>query len=312
MTESESVFTTSDGTQLRVYTWTPTGAPRAVVQLVHGASEHAGRYRRFANLLTDAGYAVFAHDQRGHGRSATEFGTLGVARPGGWNAMVADVHELTDWAKATWPGVPLVLMGHSMGASVVQNYLPSWGGELDAAVLSGPPAPITDAGLVEMLEAVAAGDAADQPSEIFAQVFAGFNQSFADAAPDGAVITGFEWLSRDTAEVQAYVDDPLCGADAPLTNGFVADMVVQGINAATPERLALIPEHLPMLVVVGELDPAAGGGDGARALVDGYRALGLDHVDLVVYEGGHHEVLNETNRDQVQADILAWLARTLG
>jgi len=312
MTETESVFTTTDGTKLRLYTWRPAGEPRAVVQIAHGASEHAARYRRFARLLTDAGYAVFAHDQRGHGRSATEFGAIGVARPGGWTAMIDDLHQLTLWAKGEWPDVPVVLFGHSMGASVVQNYLPSWGAELDAVVLSGPPAPITDTALVELLEAVAAGDAASQPSEIFAQVFAGFNQPFADAAPEGTTITGFEWLSRDPDEVQAYVDDPLCGSDAPLTNGFVADMVTQGINAATLERLALIPKHLPMLVVAGDLDPAAGGGEGVRALVEGYRALGLDHLDVLLYEGGHHEMLNETNRDRVQADILAWLARTLG
>ncbi len=311
MRETEFVLEASDGTPLHVYRWSPDGPVRAIVQISHGASEHAARYRRLASVLTDADFQVVAHDQRGHGRSGTDHGTLGVARPGGWLAKVDDLHEIGAHEHAEVAEVPLVLFGHSMGAALVQGYLPRWGGELAGVVLSGPPAPITDQSIIDIFVAGAEGDAADQPSELFTQVFAGFNQPFVDAAPDASTLTGYEWLSRDAAEVRAYVDDPLCGDDVVLTSGFVADMLAHGNELTSPERLAQIPTTLPVYVFAGDHDPVGAMGDGPRALADAYRALGLTDVELRLYEGGRHEMLNEINRDEVHADLLAWLERTL-
>lgn len=308
----EFVHTAADGAGLQAYRWLPDGPPRGVVQVVHGASEHATRYDRVAGVLTGAGYAVVAHDQRGHGRTATQFGRLGVARPGGWTAMLADVVELGDRAADEHPGVPLMVLGHSMGAAVVQGALPGWADRLAGVVLSGPPQPPADPSLVPFLEEAAAGDAADQPSALFAGVFDGYNQPFAEALPAGGVANGFEWLSRDEAEVQAYLDDPLCGADVPLTNGFVVDMFRDGMAATAPERMALVPSGLPILLLAGDQDPVPGGGDGVAVLEAMYRELGLERVDVALYAGGRHEMLNEVNRDQVHADLLAWLDGVVG
>jgi alpha-beta hydrolase superfamily lysophospholipase len=312
MVEHEFAFTATDGTKLHVYRWSPESSPTAIVQISHGASEHAARYRRLAGVLTAAGYLVVAHDQRGHGRSGSEHGTLGVARPGGWYAKIDDLHALGEHERTLHPGVPLVLLGHSMGSALVQGFLPSWGRELDAVVLSGPPAPITDPAIIELFVSGAAGEAADQPSELFAQVFTGFNQPFVDAATQPNELTGYEWLSRDTDEVRAYVDDPLCGNDVALSSGFVADMLAQGAEATAPDRLAQIPKDLPMYVFAGDQDPVGGMGEGVRALVDAYRALGLTNVVVRLYEGGRHEMLNEVNRDDVQRDLAEWLDKTLG
>jgi alpha-beta hydrolase superfamily lysophospholipase len=169
--------------------------------------------------LTRAGYGVYAVDHRGHGRTAADFGRFGVARPGGWNAIVDDLHTLTAHIGEEHPGVSVVLMGHSMGSMMSQEYLQRWSAELAGVVLSGTTGgSVLDDSMLAGIVSMGEGEAADQPSEVFSAMFAGFNEPFSSSDA-----TGFEWLSRDPAEVNLYVDDPWCGE--PLSNGFVADMM---------------------------------------------------------------------------------------
>jgi alpha-beta hydrolase superfamily lysophospholipase len=303
MDESTFVLDASDGAKVFVYRWEPEGQrPRGVIQIAHGASEHSARYRRVAEVLCDAGHAVYANDHRAHGRTAADFGRFGVARPGGWEAIVRDAHELTERIRQDHRGRPIVLFGHSMGSLIAQAYLPRWGGELAGAVLSGSTTGVElDEDTRGAIEALGAGEGADQPSEVFAGMFAGFNTPF-----DGPGATGFEWLSRDEAEVRLYVDDPWCGE--PLSNGYVADMLLALQKPWSPEQAARLPAGLPLYVFSGDRDPV-GGEDGAsvRELVERYRAHGVGPVTLRLYPEGRHEMLNETNRDEVHDDLLAWL-----
>src|ERR1051325_11062234 len=123
MTTDTFTFAGTGGQRIHVYRWLPDGDPKAVLQIAHGAAEHAARYARVAAVLTAAGYAVYADDHRGHGKTAAEFGRYGIAGPDGWNAMVLDVHLLSDEIRARHPGVPLILFGHSMGGMIAQDYL---------------------------------------------------------------------------------------------------------------------------------------------------------------------------------------------
>ncbi len=298
-------FRSHDGQELAGHRWGRPASPRAVIQIAHGASEHAGRYGRVAEVLAEAGYAIVANDHRGHGRTAAEHGRFGVARPGGWAAIVRDTRDLSELARQEHPGAPLVLFGHSMGSMIAQGYFASWGEELAGLVLSGTAGgalvdPDTLAAIVEL----GASDAADEPSEAFAAMFAAFNEPF-----DEPGATGFEWLSRDEAEVQAYVDDPWCGE--PLSNGFVADMLEATAVMWQPEAEAGIPTGVPVLIFSGARDPV-GGPDSAsvRDLAARYEAAGVP-VTLRLYEGGRHEMLNEVNRARVHADLLAWLDQIL-
>jgi alpha-beta hydrolase superfamily lysophospholipase len=301
--ESTFVLDASDGAKIFVYRWeADRQPPRAVVQIAHGASEHSARYRRVAEVLNGAGYSVYANDHRAHGRTAADFGRFGVARPGGWEAIVQDAHELTERIRRDHPGTPIVLFGHSMGSLITQAYLPRWGGELAGAVLSGSTTGVElDEDTQRAIEAMGTGEGADQPSEILAGMFSGFNTAF-----DGPSATGFEWLSRDAAEVRLYVDDPWCGE--PLSNGYVADMLLALQSPWSPENASHLPAGLPLYVFSGDQDPVGGElGASVRELAERYRAQGVGPVTLRLYPEGRHEMLNETNRDEVHADLLAWL-----
>ena len=292
----------SDGEKLACFRWEPDGEPRAVVQIAHGASEHAARYGRVAGVLVGEGYSVYAADHRAHGRTAADHGRFGVARPGGWTAIVRDAHELTERIEADHPGLPIVLFGHSMGSMIAQAYIQEWGDDLAGVVLSGTTGGLgLDADTLAAVVAIGEGDAADQPSEVFAAMFAGFNEPFADTGS-----TGFEWLSRDAAEVQLYADDPWCGE--PLSNGFVADMLSSTAATWQPDAEARVPKDLPVYVFSGDQDPVGGvNAESVKGLVARYQDGGIGPVTLKLYEGGRHEMLNETNRDDVHADLVAWL-----
>lgn len=306
---NESTFTLDgdDGQQLFAYRWLPDdGRPRAIVQIAHGASEHSARYRRLAEALTAAGYGAYAADHRGHGRTAADFGRFGVARPGGWAAIVEDLHTLTEKIRAEHPGVAVVLFGHSMGSMMGQAYLQRWSSDLAAAVLSGTTGgSVLDEAMLDGIVAMGQGEGADQPSEVFAAMFAGFNEPFA-ASGGGDLATGFEWLSRNHQEVLRYVEDPWCGE--PLSNGFVADMM-SGMNATwSGDGEASIRKDLPVYVFGGDHDPVGGTeADSVKELVARYEALGMADVTLRLYPDGRHEMLNETNRADVEADLIAWL-----
>lgn len=279
-----------DGAVLTAFRSWPQGRrPRAIVQVAHGMAEHFGRYRRLTQALVGAGYAVYGADHRGHGASAAVHG-LGDFGPRGFQALVEDMAALSSVAEAETPNTPLVLLGHSMGSFAAQLYVLEHHRRLAGLVLSGTAA--TDA-LAEAL--ASSGQAAG---------LAGFNTPFAPARTD------FDWLSRDVAEVDAYVADPLCGFD--LTEASLASVIATTAPARHDPRLARVGRDLPVLVISGELDPVTGPGQAfAETLIGSLRGAGLRRVEHRIWSGGRHEMFNETNRDEVVADLIAWLDLSL-
>ncbi len=288
-------FTDADGVDISYRRWLPAGEAKAIVQIAHGASEHSGRYARFAEFLTGHRYAVYADDHRGHGLTARVTG-VGRGGPRGWDGMVDDLRELGALARQDVGERPLVLFGHSMGSFLAQRFMQRYGDELAGAVLSGSSGGLTD--LPETIAALATLPA-DDPAPIFGPLNAGFEPAR----------TPFDWLSRDTDEVDKYVADPMCGDDAPLTMGFVLEMMKDGLATWDPDNERRVPKNLPVLLITGEADPVSEGGRTVRELEARYRANGIDVTGLY-YPDARHELLNETNRDAVQADVLAWLDRT--
>lgn len=304
MSADRQQFAAADGTPIDHARWLAGGSPKAVLQIVHGAAEHAGRYDRFARAAVGSGFSVYATDHRGHGRTRLRSGRLGDAGPDAWNRMVDDEIALAQRLRAAHPGVPIVLLGHSLGSFIAQDLITRGAqpAPIDALVLSGtsyreaPPAEAIRA-LDEAARREPLGDSA-----LWASRFADYNKPFGGP-------TGFEWLSRDAAEVRRYASDPLCGF--AFTNELVRDIFVGFAQMREPAREARIPTGLPVLVIQGELDPVGENLAGTRRLVERYRALGLTRVDTRYYAGARHELLNESNREAVTADVLAWVARVI-
>jgi alpha-beta hydrolase superfamily lysophospholipase len=294
----ELEFRDRDGVDVFYRRWLPTRKAKLCVLIAHGMSEHSGRYRRVAGLLQDRGYAVYAPDHRGHGRTAKSTGR-GRTGPSGLDGALADLAQLSGIAQADQGAVRTVLFGHSMGALLAQAYAERHGTSLSALVLSGSPG--ADGALRETANAVR--QAVD--SGLGDQPFAGLSAFNAGIEP---ARTAFEWLSRDPAEVDAYVADPWCGDSLPMTHGYVAAVMAMAARAMEPGEIARIPVGLPVLLLTGEADPVSNGGANVRALEAHLRYAGLA-VDAIYYPGARHEVLNEVNREEVHRDLLAWLER---
>jgi alpha-beta hydrolase superfamily lysophospholipase len=253
--------------------------PRAVVQLAHGVGEHAGRYRPLAEHLVGEGYRVYADDHRGHGRTGMEQwhgdgSKLGRLGPGGLRAALRDLRAFTRLIRDENPGLPLVFVGHSWGSLMGQMTLNHHAADYDAAVLSGT--------AYRMIGSMNSGD---------------LNKRHAHLGTTGA-----EWLSRDPAVAQAFIDDPLCTL-VPLQKLF--GMADAARLLGRPARH--LSRDLPLLIQVGDDDPL-GGEASARKLEQSYRTRsGLTDVTTIVYPGARHEIFNETNRLEVFADLTAWL-----
>ncbi len=295
----------SNHCSLHVYQWLPVAPIRAVVLLAHGMAEHAGRYQRLGQALSAAGFALYAHDQRGHGRTA-EHGTLGLfASHQGWDSVVNDLASLAQHIGQQHPGAPLFLFGHSMGSYIVQAYLLHHSASLQGAVLSGsnfqPPALYRAACVIARLEAWRQGPLG-RSALIDWLSFGSFNKAF---KPNR---TAFDWLSRDSAEVDAYVADPLCGFRC--TNRLWVDLLMGLEHISQPRHLAQIDPNLPILVMGGECDPVSAG-KRLKDLVGALRLAGNQRVQLQLYPQARHELLNETNRDEVTAALIAWLEQGL-
>ncbi|MER7520718.1 alpha/beta hydrolase [Streptomyces sp. NPDC126499] len=287
-------FTSQDGVEIHVHAWQPAGPARGIVQIAHGMGEHAGRYTPLAEHLAGLGYAVYAGDHRGHGLSMHAGpGHLGAD---GWNLLVADIAALTRIARERHPGLPVILLGHSMGSFAAQQYLLDHAALVDGVALSGTTA--VDRLLGALLDP--AGRTEEGGSE-GGGAFAAFNEAFEPARTEA------DWLSRDEEQVDLYLADPLCGFTAD--GQAMADMAAGAGRLTDPRG---IPADLPLYVMVGDHDPLNGRLALSDLLVSRYRAAGLTDVTYRTYAGARHEVLNETNRDEVVADLTAWIERVAG
>ncbi|MFA5938406.1 MAG: alpha/beta hydrolase [Sinimarinibacterium sp.] len=286
-----------------VYAWLPAGEPRACLQIIHGMAEHAGRYARVAKALADAGYAVYAQDLPGHGRSVRSADELGhTADYGGWRITLSAINSVRGEVERRHPELPLFMLGHSRGSFLLQHYLIEHGGGLAGAVLSASCAdmgPLRAVGLA-LIRTEALWFGRRHPSAVGeALAFKDFNRRFKPAR------TAFDWLSRDAAEVDKYVADPLCGFRC--SSALWIELLEAGATLADPQRLQRIPKTLPLLLINGAVDPAGRGADGARGLERLYRDAGLSDVTLKVYADARHELLNDVCRDEVTADLRGWL-----
>ncbi|MGL5674831.1 MAG: lysophospholipase [Cellulosilyticaceae bacterium] len=292
--------------QVHVYKWMPEdGTIKGIVQIAHGMAETAARYERFANYLTQNGYVVYANDHRGHGKTANELENLGyLGKRAGFQYLIEDMYTLTKIIKNSYPDMPIFLFGHSMGSFATQEYIMHYGECLKGAILSGSNGKqgvAVDAGLLVAKREIKKHGRKAQSSLLDKLIFGSYNKQF---KPNR---TNFDWLSRDHKEVDKYIQDPYCGTI--FTAGFFYDLLSELKYIEEKENIYKIPKQLPIYIFSGNQDPVGKNGKGIVTLFKAYQDAGLRHASYKLYEGGRHEMLNEVNRDEVMADVLAWIEK---
>ena len=293
----------TDGHTIRILPFAPSAGSVAVIQVLHGLGEHAGRYTDFAQDAGRRGFAVVVHDHRGHGPLR---GTPGFfANEKGWDVLLSDALAVNEWIAARHPGLPLALLGHSLGSYLAQNFAMLHGSRLRALLLSASTwqkrSQLFAGNLLARVECARVG--AKHVSPLCDRLgFESFNRRFEPAR------TPFDWLSRDESAVDRFIEDPLTGG--PFTAGLWRDVTDGLLRISTDAAVRCVPPDLPILISGGSDDPV-GGDRGMRKLALHYTATGHAHLDVKIYPGGRHEMLNETNRDVVVSDWLGWIVKAM-
>lgn len=303
----EFYFPSSDGVhQSYAKVWFPEdGTPRAIVQLVHGVAEYIGRYDHFARFLAGHGFLVCGEDHLGHGKTAMQDSRFGwFAEHDGWTLVTADIRKLRQQMGEQYPGIPYFLMGHSMGSFLTRTYLCRYPGTVDGAILSGTgqeaPALVASGKLLAGL--IGAFRGTDHVSPLVHNLSLGaYNKQF---APNR---TTADWISRDKQVVDTYMADPLC--QFIPTVGMYRDML-GGLQYISSRRaLSQMDPTTPIYLFSGDKDPVGTCGKGVRKVYGYFKDAGTADLELKLYPEGRHEMLNETNRDEVYTDVLSWLER---
>lgn len=310
MRQSTFSLQASDQKSLFVYAFRPDEgrSVKAVLQIAHGMAEHAGRYERLSKALCDAGYAVFASDHRGHGKTCESDAELGFfASSDGWNRVLLDQEELSAKIRSEYPKEPLVIFGHSMGATMVETLIfrrPELYAGIVLSGSSGKPNALAAAGRwIAKAEKKRLGEKG-KSALIQKLTFEAFNKPFEPAR------TPFEWLSRDEAEVDKYKNDSRCGF--VCTVSLWVDLLDGLAEITKPKNIAKIRKDVPMYIMAGTEDPVSEKTKLLRQLVEAYYEAGLNKLSVHYYEGARHELCNEINRDQIIADLISWLDQSIG
>lgn len=285
--------------------YVPEGEVRALFQVVHGMTEHIERYGELMAFLAENGFAVFAHDHMGHGKTGKAAGELGfIAEEGGYNVLIEDVRVFAEAIKAEFPGKKHVLMGHSMGSFVVRHYAAKYGRGLSGLVLmgTGGPNPAANLGISVAKEIKKRYGAHHVSKLIYALAFGSYNARTSGEDP-------YSWLSVNKENVAKYNADELCGF--PFTVSAMQDLITLTAKCNTKEWANAMPRELPIYLVSGSEDPVGAYGEGVKKVCRMLHMAGSRDTKIKLYRGARHEILNEDCRDEVCRDILAFAEKVI-
>lgn len=302
--KEEFTFDSRDGeTKLHAVRWVPEGKALCILQIVHGMAEYIERYEELAQFLGEKGILVTGDDHLGHGKSVPEDGIYGYfCEQDPATVVVRDVHRLKKMTQEDYPGVPYVILGHSMGSFILRNYLFRYGTGIEGAIICGTGS--KPQALVKMSQAIAAVQGvflggAHVAKLIDKLAFGAYNKRITDPK------TTFDWLCRDEKIVDAYMKDDLCGFTFTV-NGFKT--LFQLLNRLNQkDNLAKMPKELPVHFISGDMDPVGDYGEGVKKAYEDFVQTGMERVSIKLYPGGRHELLNETNKMQVYGEIYTWI-----
>lgn len=281
-----------DGKEIFTRLWDDVEAPKGVVQICHGLGEHSARYDDFARFLNANGYIAFADDHRAHGYTDNGAGDC----PG--EPAVDTVQDLlffNNRLHEQYPELPLIFFGHSYGSTLAHRFI-QFPSHICACVMTG--VNMMPHGLLKVMEGMMGLAKAIAPAAMMSMTSDMMNKRFPDREVPHA------WLTRDPKVRKEYEADPFCGT--PTSLRFSHSMTKMMRQATDPENVKQVPDTLPIAMFCGAEDSAGGFGDGPKAALKMYRKCGKN-VSLKLYPGARHEVLNETNKEEVYADILNFI-----
>ncbi|MEL3911760.1 alpha/beta hydrolase [Treponema pedis] len=303
----QSIYQTmSDGVSIALHQWLPKKTPKAAIHIVHGMAEHSLRYDGFAEDACKCGFTVFSADHRGHGKTADKSGLKGfLADKNGFNRVVDDQREINEEIKKIYPNTPIIMLGHSFGSFVTQSYIENHGNTINACILSGSAGPNPIIGIASILANInVLINGKKSCSKMMDKLsFGSYNKGIKGAK------TEFDWLSRDENEVKKYINDEFCGF--VCTSGFYKDLMYGLKKIHNRNEMTKIPLNLPVLLISGSKDPVSSNGKSIKKLYSIYKQNGIKNLELKLYEGARHELLNETNKEEVKTDILNWIKKTI-
>ncbi|MHA1521764.1 MAG: lysophospholipase [Promethearchaeota archaeon] len=304
-----STFTVKDqaGIEIFVYKWIPESSvkPKAIVHILHGMAEHAARYKHVAQALTDVGYIVYADDHRGHGKTAKDLKIAGYLGEDGGLGTLEAIKQVSDHIRTEFPDLPFFLLGHSWGSYLAQEYMEEWGSSLTGVILSGTTGtqPMKDI-LMLLGKFILIFKKPESPAKLIDKLaIAPLGKTFDTTVSKNA------WLSRDLEVAKVYDADPWCGFMMPTS--YFVEMAKAMKRMWNPKNEAKIPKNLPILFFTGGDDPTNEFGKTMQDLIDRYEKLGIEKITSKVYEGGRHEMFNETNKAEVIQDVIDWLNANL-
>lgn len=279
--------------------WVADTEPKAVIVLAHGMAEHSGRYDHFARFLCENGFAVYMNDHAGHGRSAQIKGHF--ADKNGWEHVVSDLNALMDQAVERHPGLPVFLMGHSMGSFLSRSFIVRYGERLSGCIICGtmgknPGVPVGKAVAAAQIRLMGPRSRGDRISKLSA---VGYNKRIENP------VNGSAWLSTDDTVCKAFEADPL--SNFPFTAAGYRDLFTGLSEISSLEWAQRVPKKLPVFLIAGDQDPVGNYGEGPKQVADWLRAAGVSNIQLKLYPGMRHEVLNEVGKEEVYQDVLVWL-----
>ena len=302
--KEEFTFDSRDGqSKIHAVRWIPEGKVICILQIIHGMAEYIERYEEVAQYFAQKGILVTGEDHLGHGKSVTENGTYGYfCNQDPATVVVRDVHRLKKMTQEDYPGIPYVILGHSMGSFILRNYLFRYGTGIQGAIICGTGSQPT--ALIKCSKALAAIQGALFSQKHVAKMldkmaFGNYNQKITDRRTD------FDWLCRDEKVVDAYSEDSLCGFTFTV-NGFkTLFTLIDRLNKA--ENIQSMPKSLPVFFIAGEKDPVGNYGEGVRKAYESFQKVGMEKVSLKLYPEDRHELLNELDKYQVYEDLYPWI-----
>lgn len=307
--KEEFYFDSRDGEhKIHAIRWIPEKEkPVCILQIVHGMSEYIDRYDDFAAYLAQKGILVVGDDHLGHGKSVNPGEPYGYfCKEDAPTVLVRDEHRLKKMMQEKYPGVPYIILGHSMGSFITRNYLMRYGSGINGALIVGTGMQskpvLMCARALAAIEKVFCGE--KHVSKLVDKAaFGVYNKKI--EAPK----TSFDWLSRNEDNVRKYVDDPLCGFIFTV-NGFQT-LFKLIYNLHDTEKLRKMPAHLPIFFLSGADDPVGNYGKSVEMVYQSFRDLGMENVQMKLYPKDRHELLNEVDKEDVYGDIYRWILQRI-